>query len=146
MAPIKSIIGNQSCTLRNLKVGKYYEVTVRCADGEDVDHDAAPDLKLTNLRMTIQGARVLKDRCVIHVYPVVANNTRGRKNPIVGNHHKVVFQATAPTAELVISDEAPVIPARTYHEQPFAPGNPAQKSVIFNLVQVTELLDETVEK
>ena len=139
-------VNSVSQPLRNLKVGKTYEVTVRCADGECVDNDAPPDLKLMNLRMTVKGAQVIRDKSVIHVYPVVPNNTRGRKNPIVGNHHRLVFKATAPTAELVISDEAPAIPARTYHGQPFAPANPTQKRVIFNFVQATELLDEIVEK
>ena len=89
---------------------------------------------------------VVDGKSVIHVYPGVPNNTHGRKNGIVGNHHRMVFKAKSPTAELVISDEAPAIPARTYHGQPFAPADPAQKRLIFNFVQVTELLDETVEK
>ena len=132
-------------TMRNLKPGKYYEVTVLCADGEDVDNDGS-GLKVMNLRMTVKGVEIVDGKSVIHVYPGVPNNTRGRKNGIVGNHHRVVFKAKSPTAELVISDEAPVIPARTYHGQPFAPADPAQKRVIFNFVQVTELLNETVEK
>ncbi len=128
-------------TLQNLKVGKTYEITLRGADGENVDHDGAFPLRLSNLRLAVHGAAVQKEHCVVHVYPIVANNTRGRKHPLVGNHHCLVFQATAPTAELVISDEAPDYPARTYHGQPFASAEPTQKRVLFNLVQVTELLD-----
>ena len=134
-------VNKVSQKLQNLKVGKTYEITLRCSDGEAVDNDATQEMKLSNLRMTVKGADMINDKCVVHVYPVVANNTRGRKNPLVGNHHCIVFKATAPTAELTISDEAPNYTARTYHGQPFAPADHAQKRVVFNLVQVTELLD-----
>lgn len=129
-------------TLRNLKPGKYYEVSVRTADGDDVDRDT-PVMKLMTLRMTVRGAEMLPDRSAVRVYQVVPNNTRGRRRGIVGNRYDLVFRAVAPEAELVLSDEVPDIAAKSYHGQKFAPADPAQNKVIFNFVQVTELLDET---
>ena len=130
-----------SQTLRNLKPGKYYEVSLRSADGDDVDRDT-PVMKLMTLRMTVRGAEVFPDRSAVRVYQVVANNTRGRRHGIVGNRYVLVFRAVAREAELILSDEMPDVAAGSYHGQEFAPADPAQGKVIFNLVQVTELLDE----
>ena len=47
-----------------------------------------------------------------------------------------------PQDELTISDEVPGLPALQYHGRKFAAADPEQKQVMFNFVQITELLDD----
>lgn len=132
-------------TIRNLKVGKRYELLIRSADYDDVMAGKNP-LKVMTLKPEIRGAEVLEDESIIYVYPVVMHALPGkfpdRRNGLSANCTRLVFRATAPEAELTISDEVPGLPALQYHGREFAPADPAQKQVMFNFVQITELLDD----
>lgn len=141
MKRIPGKVNSISQTIRNLKPGRRYELNVRSADYDNVcDTASAADLKLMPLRVMVSGAEVIPEQSIIHVYPVV-QKTPDRKKGICGNHCNVVFRATDAIAKVTISDEIPIISARTYHGQDFAEADPAQKKVLFNFVQVTELFD-----
>ena len=128
-------------TLRNLKPGKYYEINVRSCDYNAlIDNNAPTALQLLPLRLTLQGAEVLADKSMIHVYPIAQKT--GRSEGLCGNHTNVVFKATAPTGTVVISDETPNLPHRNFHGFDYAPVNPELPAIAFNFVQVTELLEE----
>ncbi len=127
-------------TIVNLKPGSDYEISLRSADYDDVIADKNP-LKVMPIRLTIKDAKVNKEKSIIHVYPVL-QKMKSRKNGICGNHYAVTFRATASTAKLIISDESPDIDARQYHDKPFSPVDLNQKQVLFNFVQIQEVLPE----
>jgi hypothetical protein len=144
MTRVPGKVNRISQTIKNLKPGHDYEVSLLNADYDDVIADKNP-LKVMPVRITIKGAKIDKKRSIINVYPVV-QKMKYRKNGICGNHYSVVFRATSPTAELIISDEAPDVNARQFHDHPFAPVNMKQKRILFNFVQIQELLPQNFTK
>ena len=141
MKRIPGSVNRISQTIRNLKVGKFYEINVRsCAYNDLMDSNAPTRLQLLPLRLTVHGAEVHPDRSIIHVYPIVQKS--GRRAGLCGNHTNVVFKATSPEATAVISDETPDLKHRNFHDFKYNPVDPALPAIAFNFVQVTELLEE----
>ncbi|MDD4180956.1 MAG: hypothetical protein PHE87_04955 [Victivallaceae bacterium] len=139
MTRVPGKINRVSQTISNLKPGADYEISLRSADYEDVITTDINTLKVMPVRITIEGAEVNSKASIIHVYPV-AQKMKPRKKGICGNHYEVIFRASSPSAKVIISDEVPDIAARQFHSRPFAPADSNQKSIIFNFVQVQELL------
>lgn len=136
-------INSISQTIANLKPGSDYEICLRSADYSDVLAGKNP-LKVMPLKITLKNAVIDKARSIIHVYPV--RQKFGTKfkdgNGICGNHYRVVFRATGHVAELIISDDVPDIAVGQFHNLSFAPADLNQQDVLFNFVQVQELLPQ----
>ncbi len=138
MTRVPGRVNRISQTLQNLKPGSYYEISLKSADYDDVKNGQSP-LKMMPVRISVQNAEIDQERSYIQVYPVV-QKMKPREQGICGNHQTIVFRAKAPTAKLIITDEVPQFKGRQFHQRPFAAANPNQQRVIFNFIQVQELL------
>ncbi len=138
MTRVPGQVNRISQTLQNLKPGSYYEISLKSADYDDVRNGQSP-LKVMPVRISVQNAEIDQERSYIQVYPVV-QKMKPREQGICGNHQTVVFRAEAPVAKLIITDEVPQLKTRQFHQRPFAAADPNQQRVIFNFIQVQELL------
>ena len=111
-------------TIRALEPGRAYSVKLISADIGQLG-----EKQLLAMKIDVGGAETLDTDGFQFVYPSCYSHETGpyaRDHPAYFNFHRVVFRATAPTAQLVISDWT----------SPAEPGGPAGQEIAFNFVEV----------